>query len=579
MALKTSGIRRPLKRSKVSARVLIAAAASAFVVALGAWFVLGSGGHFDVQDPQFVSRRIEAEQGELWGKPGRVLPMPGPTRNCNARARGALEKLFAMNARASLPTLTELESLLIMDPDCVPAMRMAVQAAVQEGKLTNLHETLVSRAERETLNVTAQIGAAIFSDHAGRSGDMLAFLTRAEALRPDTVGLAATWADYHRFHTAPVNGNKVLEYWNRELSRSDDPRTLANMITFFAQLSDRTNAVAMCDRFYKATPQYSGAYPARTCLKQAAELDNEAQVATYAARLEATGESTACQQRWTTYFRFISGQPQARVQAAESSSACPQLFPWLRGAALLAQGRQSVGVAALSGTTDAPAWVAAAVLALQGDRIKAVDLLERSDPRKGSGAALLSRLLAQQRIEAAGLLALFAPPFPSTLAGHLAQSACGYLSNGFTEQADQLLAQAVSAGSADPFVIACQLRWFAAKNDLAGAEIVAARGSQLGIKHPYFNVELAHLRTQQNRCDEALPALESAQVKLPLEPTIYADLTRCLRKLGRVRQADNLAALTEQESAAWKWLALTTAVLLVLGVASWLLVTRRRKRQ
>ena len=578
MALGTSGIRRAQKKRKVSARLLMAAAATVLVVALGGWFVFGSGGHFDAQDPQFVSRRIKAEQGELWGQQGRVLPMPAPARNCNARARAALEKLFAVNARAGLPTLPELEAVLIMDPDCVPVMRMAVQAAVQAGRLTALHATLVGRAERETLNVTAQIGAAIFSDHAGRSGDMLAFLTRAEALRPDTVGLAATWADYHRFHTAPVNGNKVLGYWNRELSRSDDPRTLANMITFFAQLSDRTNALAMCDRFYKAAPGHSGAHPARTCLKQAAELDNEVQVATYAARLETTGESTACQQRWETYFRFIAGQPQARIHAAETSSGCPQLFPWLRGAGLLAQGRQSVGVAALSGATDAPAWVAAAVLALQGDRKKSVELLERSEPPKGSGAAFLSQLLAHQRIETSGLLALFTPPFPSTFGGHLAQSACGYLSNGFTIQAEQVLAQAVSANPADPFVVACQLRWFAAKNDLAGAETVAVRASQLGIKHPYYTVELAHLRTQQGRCDEALPALESAQLKLPLEPTIYSDLTRCLRKVGRIDEADDLAELIEPAGDTWMWLVSTTAALLVLGVASWFFIRRRRKR-
>lgn len=579
MALGNSGIKHVQKKSKLSSRFLVAGAGAALFVALGGWFVFGSGGHFDTQDPQFVARRIKAEQGELWGQTGRVLPVPAQTRNCNARARSALEKLFASNARTGLPTLAELENILIMDPDCVPAMRMAVQAAVQEGKLTNLHETLISRAERETLNVTAQIGAAIFSDHAGRSGDMLAFLTRAEVLRPDTVGLAATWADYHRFHTAPVKGNKVLDYWNRELSRSDDPRTLANMITFYAQLSDRVNALSMCDRFYKAAPQFSGAYPARTCLKQAAELENEEQVIAYAARLETTGESTACQQRWTTYFRFIAGQPQARIKAAESNNLCPHLFPWLRGAALLAQGRESVGVAALSGSANAPAWMSAAVLALQGDRSKAVELLESSDPPKGSGTAFLSRLIAQRRIETAGLLALFAPPFPFTLGGHLAQAACGQLSNGFAVQAEKILAQAVSVNPDDPFVVACQLRWFAAKNDLAGAEKVAARASQLGIKHPYFLVELAHLRTQQDRCDEALPPLELAQLKLPLEPTIYADLTRCLRKVGRTDEADNFAELTEPSNDTWIWSVLIMGVLVVLGGATWFLVRRRHQKR
>jgi tetratricopeptide (TPR) repeat protein len=579
MALGNSGIKRSQKESKVSARLLMVAAACLFVVAIGLWFVVGSGGHFDAQDPQFASRRIKAEQGELWGHPGRMIPLPSPTRNCNARARGALEKLFSVNARVGLPALADLEDILIMDPDCVTAMRLAVQAAVHEGKLTKLHATFISRAERENLSVTAQIGAAIFSDHAGRSGDMLAFLTRAESLRPDAIGLATTWADYHRFHTAAVNANKVLEYWNRELSRSDDPRTLANMITFFAQLSDRTNALAMCDRFYKAVPQHSGAYPARTCLKQAAELEDEAQVAIYAARLETTGESTACQQRWVTYFRFIAGQPQARLQAAESNSSCPQLFPWLRGAALLAQGRQSVGVAVLSGAADAPAWVSAAVLALQGERKEAVKLLEKTGLPNGSRTALLSQLIEQQHIETPALLALFAPPFPATRGGHLAQAACGYLSNGFPIQAEQLLATAVSASPTDPFVIACQLRWFAAKDDLAGAETVAARAAELGIKHPYFTVELAHLRTQQGRCEEALPALESAQLKLPLEPAIYADLIRCLRKVGRTDEADDFAQLTEPTSDTWMWLVSIAVVVAVLGVTSVYLLRRRNKRR
>lgn len=577
MALASSGNRRPQKARKVGGRIIAVGAGAVVALVLVTWFVLGGDSHFDTQDPAFMARRLKAEQGELWGQPAPWVPLTASARTCNPRARNAFEKLFSTNGRGGFPAIESLDAILIMDHDCVPAMRAAVEEAARQGKLANLHATLLGRAERETLNVTAQIGAAIFSDHAGRSGDMLAFLTRAETLRPDTVGLAATWADYHRFHTSPIDAKKVLEYWKRELSQGDDPRTMASMISFFAQVADRNQALAVCERFYKALPAYVGASPARTCLKQAAELNDDSAIAAYAARLEAAGDTPACQQRWVTYFRFMSGQPEARAKAAATDTSCPRLFSWLRGAALLAQSRQSVGAAALVGAADVPPWVAAASLALNGNRQGAATLLKQAAPSYGSGPALLAALLEHDLIEPSGLVALFAPPFPATQGGHLAQAACGYLSKGFEGQAQQLLAQAVSANPTDPFVRACQLRWFVAHNDLAGAEAVAARNARENISHPFFTAELAHLRAQQNRCGEALQALEAVRNKLPLEPTLYTDLTRCLRREGRNDEADKWAQLIDPNDDTWMWVAALAVVVALLAGAS-VLVARGRAR-
>ena len=576
MVSASSVSRRPKKVGKNNSRVGLLAVLSVGAVGAAVWFFVASESRFETQNPQFLSRRLAAEQGELWGQPAPWLPFPPPARICNARARGAIEKLIAATAPETSIRLADLESVLVMDPDCVPAMRMAVEAAARQGALSKLHGTLRGRAERETLNATAQIGAAIFSDYAGRSGDMLAFLSRAEMLRPDSIGLAATWADYHRFHTSPAANGKMLDYWKRELARGDDPRTLAHLIGFQAQIPDRTTALATCDRFYQAAPAYVGAYPARTCLKQAVELGDEAAVATYTARLQAGGAAPGCPHRWATYFGFMAGQAQARLEATRTDGQCSQLFPWLRGAALLSQGKQSVAMAALSGAADTPAWVHAAALALNGKRDEATGLLQQTNPPPGSGASLLSQLLATDLVETQGLVALFNPPFPTSMGGHRAQAACGYASRGIVEQSQQFLAQAVSAAPTDPFVLACQMRWFVLHNDHAAAAAVATRAEELATKHPYVLTELAHLRVVQNRCADALPLLQSARLGLPLEPTLYGEIARCLRSEGHASEADKWAQLNESDDDTWIWLAASGGVVAVLGLTTFM-VARRRK--
>lgn len=529
---------------------------------LALWFAYGTSRTFDTQGPDFVIKRLAVEQGPLWGAPAPPAFVPAAANVCNTRARAALAKVSG----ASPPQ--ELANLLVIDPDCVPAMRLLVQATASQGRLTEAHGRLVGRAEREPFNAAAQVGAAIFSDYAGRSGDMLAFLQRAQALRSDTVGLSATWADYYRLHVQPAQPQKAWQSWMEELKRGEDPRTLAHVIGFLAQVPDRFATLAMCERFYRAVPQHTGESTARTCLKAATELDDAEGIAAYAARLGSRGEGGGCQQRWVTYFRFIAGQPQARVQAAQADASCPQLFGWLRAAALLAQGRTAVAAAALGGVTDAPAWMAAAVLAAGGQRDAALARLPEPLADE-SASARLHALLALDLIGPAGLIALVQPPAPATRGAHLAQAACGYATLAFETQAEQNLAQAVSASPDDPFVTACQLRWFAGHHDATRAEAVIERATQLHITHPIYTAELAHFRARQNKCEQALPLLQTAQMKLPLEPTLHEDLMHCLRRTNRTEEAERWATLLSAPNETWPWLAAAAVVALLLGGTLW----------
>ncbi len=557
-----------------------------WVWALGAATVVGLatalfiwGEQFATQDADFALKRLQADLGpDLGPLPRRKdPPFPAHANACHPRAQRALASALASGGQNL--SANEWEDVLILDPDCTPAMRLAVQWAAHSGQLPSLFSRLIVRAEREPLSAAAQLGAAMFSDYAGRSGDMHAFLLRAQTLRADLPLLAATWANHLRHHATTLEWSQVLAHWQSELALREDPETLAHLIAFYADVPDRLSALAACNRFYAAAPQFAGSHPARTCLKVAVELNDATAVDVYKQRFASTGESPDCQERWITYFGLLAGHKQARSQAAQQSSPCPQVFPWLRGVALLEQGHTAVAAAALQNLKDTPAWVAATALALRGQRQAAVAHLQAADPDPGTLAHALLPLLQHDLVEAPALLSLFNQPRPQSDGAHHAEAACGYLQRNLIEAAQTALAKAVALAPEDPFVAACQLRWFTSQNDLASAQRVAARASQLRPLPGPLLAELGHLHANQDMCAEAVDVLERARIKAPLHPTLYADLVRCLRRLGRNDEADRWAMATGDDPGPWLWLGGASAAVALAGVAVLLVRGRRKRRQ
>lgn len=530
---------------------------------------------FATQEPDHLHRRLMADRGPMLGpaaaaEPPWYPPAPGA---CHERARAALRR--ALEQTHPVRAAEALEHALVLDPDCPAAMRLAVQAAAHAGRLPALFARLVTRAEREPLNAAAQLGAAMWSDYAGRSGDMLAFLQKAEALRPDLPLMAATWANHHRFHGDPPDWARILPLWHEEQRRHQDPATLAARIAFYTEVPDRLATLEDCRAFYEAAPGYRGAHPARSCLGSAVQLGDVQAVADYRARLAAAGESAACQERWITYFGLLAGHPEARTRAASGSGACTQLFPWLRGVALLEQGHTAVAAASLAEIQTTPAWIAAAAMALAGRREDAVAKLRATRAPAGSRTQLLRGLLEQDLLPPATLQALFRQPRAETAAAHQAEAACGYLAAGLRDAGRLVLARAASAAPADPFVVTCQLRWFTSQGELGAAEEVAQRARTLGLSEGAVLAEMGHLRVQQDRCAEALPLLERAFEQAPLHPGVVPNRVRCLRRLGRADEAERWSSAHEPPEPGRKWL---LAVVVVVALAALGVALARRPR-
>ncbi|MCG5054229.1 MAG: hypothetical protein KA712_14790 [Myxococcales bacterium] len=536
-------------------------------------------GPLATQGSDFLERRLLAEHGRP-GPPlpaARLPPFPPRLHACTERARGPLAAGVEAFTRNPANATEAFERALVLDPDCVPAMRLGVLLAAHAGRLSAWQPRLVGRAERMPLSASAQLGAALFSDFAGRSGDMLAFLERAQQLRPDLPGLAAAKADYLRFHAGKHDLADLLDAWQTELSRGDDPRTLANLILFFASVPDRDATKTLCTRFFSAAPLYRGQEPALACLKGAIERGDQDEADVYATRVR-PGEPPDCQARTKLYFRFLAGDPRAQAEAAAPQTPCAHVYPWLRGAALLGAGQYAVGLAALEGAPETPAWIRASALALNGRRAEAIDTLTASQPPENSPQRLLLQLLRHDLVDAPGLQASFRPLRAQGPGALAAEAACGYLDLGLRAQAQSTLGRAVSAAPGDPSVAACQIRVFLATGDFASANAVAARSATLGLDDPRYLAALGHLRRRENRCGEALAALAPARRAAPLTASLYPDLVYCLRREGKTEEAEPLARVQQDERDPWTLVGALSAAVALLGVGA-LFLRRRRRRQ